>query len=138
MLKFIVLCSMVSAFSVQAETVTLNFSNLGSETGQLAVAVFSDPDAFPDQASGALLTAFYPLNTPVTLDLKPGHYALATYLDANMNRRLDKNIIGIPKERFGFSKNPRVTTSAPNFSECEFEVVEGKDQELFIRLVKFL
>ena len=130
------------SFLAQAEVVTLKISNLGDESGQLAVAVFDNPDSFPNRSKDAVLKSFSPLpggfsETTITIDLKPGHYALATFLDKNKNQNLDTNIVGAPKERFGFSQNPKISFSAPLFSECEFEVLAGKKQNLAIRLVKF-
>lgn len=130
------------SFLAQAEVVTLKVSNLGGESGQLAVAVFDNPDSFPDRSKDAVLKSFSPLSgggseTIITIDLKPGHYALATFLDKNKNQVLDTNMVGAPKERFGFSNNPKINFSAPHFSECEFEVLAGKKQNLAIRLIKF-
>ena len=124
-----------------AEQVTLKISNMGGEKGQLAVAVFNDPDAFPDRAKDAVLSTFFPLaggvsEATVTIELKPGRYALASFLDQNKNQKLDTNIVGAPKERFGFSQNPRIMFSAPNFAECAFEVQSGQKQVLSLRLNK--
>ena len=38
-----------------------------------------------------------------TLDLAPGEYAFCVYHDTNSNGELDTNLVGIPKEPFGFS-----------------------------------
>ena len=38
-----------------------------------------------------------------TLDLAPGEYAFCVYHDVNSNGELDTNLVGIPKEPFGFS-----------------------------------
>jgi uncharacterized protein (DUF2141 family) len=35
--------------------------------------------------------------------------------DENRNAKLDRNLIGIPKEGFGFANNPHVGLSAPRF-----------------------
>lgn len=115
------------SFSLLAQAVSLEISNLGGESGQIFLAVYDSPDAFPDQANRALIKAVEPLaggasEVTIKLELKPGRYAIATFLDHNKNGKLDTNIVGAPKERFGFSKNPRILTGAPNFSECAFEV----------------
>ena len=73
----------------------------------------------------------------LTLELRPGRYALALFLDANKNQKLDTNMVGAPKERFGFTNNPKIMFGAPNFSECEFEVVAGKKQLQSIRMINF-
>lgn len=51
-----------------------------------------------------------------------GRYALAVFHDENNNNNLDKNLLGIPREPYGFSHNPRSKWSAPSFSETVFEV----------------
>ncbi|MBR6216197.1 MAG: DUF2141 domain-containing protein [Spirochaetaceae bacterium] len=38
-----------------------------------------------------------------TLNLAPGEYAFCVYHDINNNGQLDTNLVGIPKEPFGFS-----------------------------------
>ena len=141
MRKYFLLGSLLFSLIAQAEQVTLKISNMGGEKGQLAVAVFNDPNAFPDRASDAVLSTFFPLaggvnEASVTIELKPGRYALATFLDKNKNQSLDTNIVGAPKERFGFSQNPRIMFSAPNFAECAFEVQSGQKQVLSLRLNK--
>ena len=87
------------------------------------------------------MSEFFPLDTnsnatTLTVELKPGKYALALFLDANKNKKLDTNIVGAPKERFGFSNNPRILFGAPNFNECDFEVLPGKSQDLTVRMIK--
>lgn len=141
MRKYFMLGLLLLSSLAQAEQVTLKISNMGGEKGQLAVAVFSNPDAFPDRSQEAVLSKFFALpggvtETTVSIDLKPGRYALATFLDQNKNQKLDTNMVGAPKERFGFSQNPRILFSAPNFAECAFEVEAGQKQVLSLRLNK--
>ena len=128
------------SLSAVAQAVSVEISNLAGESGQIFLAVYDSPDAFPDQASRALVKVIEPLNggaavTTLKLDLKPGRYAIATFLDRNKNGKLDTNMVGAPKERFGFSRNPRILTGAPNFSECAFEVTESEGVQK-IRLQK--
>jgi uncharacterized protein (DUF2141 family) len=137
----ILLLGILLSSLAQAEVISLNVNNLGGESGQLALAIFNDPDAFPDRAASAIHTQFVPLNSgmnqvEVNINLKPGTYAIAAYLDKNKNRQLDTNMVGAPKERFGFSNNPSIRFSAPNFNECSFDVNE-KTKRLQINLIKF-
>jgi uncharacterized protein (DUF2141 family) len=142
-MKKIIILSLLFSTQLFAETLQLKFTNLGNLKGRMALAVFDNPDSFPDRANKAVLTKFFPITTPgnvmvVNIDLKPGRYAIAAYLDANSNGTLDKNLVGIPKERFGFSKNPTVQFSAPNFNECEIEVRAKTVNTEQINLLKFL
>ncbi|MDO8453998.1 MAG: DUF2141 domain-containing protein [Sulfurimonas sp.] len=50
-----------------------------------------------------------------------GTYAIALFCDENQNGFLDKNFIGIPKEAYGFSNNPKVF-GKPNFEDTKFEL----------------
>ena len=126
----------------QAEVVNLKITNLGGEAGQMAVAVFDDPDSFPDNSKKAQVRKFVKvtsgtLEMDLNLELKPGRYAIAAFLDSNNNQRLDTNLVGAPKERFGFSMNPKINFSAPNFAECAFEIEAQKNTQQKIRLIKF-
>lgn len=53
---------------------------------------------------------------------QPGGYGLALYHDENDNGKIDRNGLGIPKEGFGFSNNPRIFLSAPSFAKVRFTV----------------
>ena len=54
-------------------------------------------------------------------DLPPGTYALAIIHDENANSKLD-TFAGIPKEGFGFSRNPVVRFGPPSFAQVRFPV----------------
>lgn len=53
--------------------------------------------------------------------LAPGTWALAVMHDENGNGRLDR-FVGIPREGFGFSRNPRLRMGPPRFADVQFEV----------------
>ena len=54
----------------------------------------------------------------------PGVYALSVIHDENGNGRLDR-FLAIPREGFGFSRNPRIRMGPPRFDETRFEVGTG-------------
>ena len=63
-----------------------------------------------------------------------GTYAVAIYHDKNSNAFFDKNFLGLPKERFGMSNNPKFSTKSPKFEEAIFEVpAEGVDMLIKLR-----
>jgi uncharacterized protein (DUF2141 family) len=53
-------------------------------------------------------------------------YAVAAYFDENKNLYLDKNIVGYPTEKYGFSNNARSKFSAPTFEMAVFELTKEK------------
>lgn len=58
---------------------------------------------------------------PIT---QPGDYAVAIYHDKNNNSKFDKNFLGIPKEHFGMSQNPKFGLSSPKYEEAVFTASE--------------
>ena len=65
---------------------------------------------------------------------KPGNYSVAIYHDKNSNAFFDKNFLGLPKERFGMSNNPKFTTKSPKFEQATFSVpAEGVDMLIKLR-----
>ena len=57
-------------------------------------------------------------------DVAPGVYALSVIHDENGNGRLDK-LMAIPREGFGFSRNPRIRMGPPQFDEVRFAIAAG-------------
>lgn len=55
----------------------------------------------------------------------PGRYAAQITHDENGNKKVDRGLLGIPREGIGFSNNVRVRFRAPRFSEAAFTVTGG-------------
>ena len=54
-------------------------------------------------------------------DLKPGKYAFKYFHDENNDEKLNTNLVGIPKEGFGFSNNAKGKFGPPSFEKMIFE-----------------
>ena len=61
-------------------------------------------------------------------NLPSGTYALALVHDENGNGKLD-TMMGIPKEGFGFSKNPPIRFGPPSFKSAGVTIVGGRNDE---------
>lgn len=55
-------------------------------------------------------------------ELCAGHYAVRLYHDENDNQLLDTNVVGIPRERYGFSNNVRGWMGEPSFDRQLFRI----------------
>ena len=53
-------------------------------------------------------------------DIPFGEYAIKCYHDENSNGLMDKNILGIPSEDYGFSNNARGSFGPPDYEEAKF------------------
>lgn len=51
-----------------------------------------------------------------------GKYAVKVYHDVNNNNKLDKNMVGMPKEPYGLSNNMRGKLGLPAYTTVTFEV----------------
>jgi uncharacterized protein (DUF2141 family) len=65
-------------------------------------------------------------------DVPEGTYAVVAFQDENGNGKVDRNFLGIPTEKIGFSNNPSLW-GAPRFSDSKF-VLGGTAQRFAITL----
>ncbi len=65
-------------------------------------------------------------------DLPKGIYGVKVYHDANDNRKLDTNFIGIPNEAYGFSNDARGSFGPADWQDAKFEIL--KDTENTIKV----
>jgi uncharacterized protein (DUF2141 family) len=96
-----------------------------NQKGDAGVTVFKSPDGWPEDNDKAFMHGGHPITgaaTAVELQLPAGRYAVAALHDENSNHKLDRNMIGWPKEGFGFSNNPKVNLSAPSFDTAAMNV----------------
>ena len=57
-------------------------------------------------------------------NIPAGNYAIAIFLDENGNYKLDRNLLGLPKEKYGFSNNVLPALRPATFDESAFRLTE--------------
>ena len=104
-------------------TLEITFSGIRSDQGLVAIGINEGPEGWPRKpdmdpnwkkaniVSGSM--------TVKVENLAYGTYAVSMLDDENSNLEMD-NFLGVPKEGFGFSNNPKVGMSTPKFEECAF------------------
>ena len=113
-------------------SVEAGITGLRSAKGQILACITTRPDRFPDcqgdpQARHLTLKASG-LHELRFDGLPSGSYAIALIHDENGNNKLD-TVLGIPREGFGFSRNPVIHFGAPSFKSAEFPVLAGSVDE---------
>jgi len=125
-----------------AGTASLTVHVIGARNakGTIRAALFGDAKGFPNNASEAVQAQAAEID-PQTLSVKivftnlpEGIYAVSVFHDENMNQKLDKNFMGIPKEGYGASSNPKKKMGPPTFEETKFQL-SGTLQVLEITLI---
>jgi uncharacterized protein (DUF2141 family) len=93
-----------------------------NDKGTMRFAVCPVGSGFPDCGAKAVRTATVAVRNGQAraqfVGLAPGSYAVSAFHDANNNGRLD-TFLGIPREGFGFSRNPKLRMRAPTFGEAQ-------------------
>lgn len=96
-----------------------------SVKGMVRLVICPPNAGFPDCGSKALRSATLPITngkaSAIFDDIPPGTYAVAVFHDGNGNGKLDM-LLGIPREGFGFSRNPPLKLRAPRFEESMMPV----------------
>jgi len=138
-----VLGDLVWSFSANANfngKLSVEIDGLKNKEGQVCASIFASSEGFPSDRNRVLQKQCIKITeTPLTINfdnLKAGSYAVAVFHDQNNDRILNTNTFGIPKEGFGFSRNPEIRTGAPKFSEAAF-LVAGPNTNIQIQLKYF-
>ena len=128
MQKFAVFAAVaLASVNPPGATFQINVTGLRSTRGMIHACLTRSPTHFPDCSSdpNALIQTVPGTASVITFrSVPPGDYALAVFHDANGNRKLD-TILGIPREGFGFSRNPTIAFGAPRFDKVSIELPPG-------------
>jgi len=121
---------------ITSEGIQLTLKNIDTTQGSIRIAVYDSPQAFEQQGEtvyGTVIAITGPEETVQIPQLSYGTYVIAVYHDVNNNGKLDKTLLGIPKEPYAFSNNPIVKWSPPTYMACSFEF-QAEHLQLEIRL----
>jgi uncharacterized protein (DUF2141 family) len=119
-----------------SHVVTVNVGSFRNARGFLGCRLFRSPDGFPETGQDVV-----EIRVPITgettecefRNVAAGTYALSVMHDENGNRKLDKNLFGMPTEGYGVSNNKTYAMSLPKWSESKFDV-RAQDIVLSIRI----
>ncbi len=109
----------------------VDVDKLRSSNGVLRLCLTSDPKNFPrcvDDAR-ALRRSVPAATRTMRFDALPvGNYAIAVIHDENGNAKLD-TLMGVPREGFGFSRNPAIGFGPPKFTAARFTLDADGDRQ---------
>lgn len=125
-----------------AATLTINLSNVKSDKGTLQIRV-ADRALYESNSNdpGKISKDSKPqkgTSTVVIKNVPPGEYVVQVLHDLNGNSTMDYNFIGMPKEFWGVSTNPKPPRDKEklwDFDEIKIQVTE-KDMTVDIRMRK--
>lgn len=114
----------IPALGAGEQRVTVEISGFDSSAGRARCGLFVEDGWGDEDATRAGVEARIAdgAATCIFEAVPPGRYAVGVYHDANGNRRMDKNFLGIPSEAYCFSEGAKGRRGPPDFSKAAFEV----------------
>lgn len=112
-------------------TVQIDIQGARNANGVFHICVTGQQKHFPDCSKDPTAVKRTVLAASRSLSLTglaPGRYAVTLFHDENNNQRLD-TLLGIPREGFGFSRNPVVRFGAPSFRQVDIQLAPGINRQ---------
>ena len=118
-----------------AQSLILHVKNIKYDKGKIFIAVFDDEKAFmKDRFSAKSVNVYSTDDLKIELKLPIGKYAISIFHDINNNEKLNTNFMGVPKEPFGFSNNPKTNFGPPDFQNASFNFTRDNNEiEILLR-----
>lgn len=121
--------------SLMAANVHLDITDITALNGDILVVLYDSPEDY-SQSNAPLASRKIPASAETIstafADLPAGDYAIKLFHDENSNGQLDSNMMGLPKEGYGFSNNAGRFGPA-SFEEAKFSVTEDTNISIKIR-----
>ena len=118
--------------------VTIKVSGAISDEGSIKIAIYGSESDFEQTAnavaSGSALILDGESVWRISPKQLPSKIAVAAFHDENDDGMLNRNRVGIPTERYGFSQNARGVTGPPSFKQTVINrPPAGRSINIFIR-----
>ncbi|WP_312511482.1 DUF2141 domain-containing protein [Massilia sp.] len=125
--------ALAATASASAATIEVRVTGVVGGKGKVAVAVCDKDTFLKDCKYSATAPAKDGENVITVKDVPAGTWAVLSYQDENDNGKLDRNVVGIPKENYGFSRDARGRFGPPSFEEAAF-AVNGETASAAVKL----
>jgi len=125
--------------AAHAADITAVVGNVTQDTGSIMLGLFDNAQSFPKTPVKGVKVNASERNAQgqvrlVLQDVAPGDYAASAYQDLNGDGKLNTNLMGLPTEPYGFSKNARGAFGPPDFKDAAFTVpAQGVTIELQVK-----
>lgn len=123
-MKVLFLLSLFTTLSFAGE-LKIIVKNINPNQGMMRLALWDGANGFPKDYRTSIDQVSVSVTNEVEYtftNLSKDSYAMAIFQDLNSDEDLNTNAIGIPKEPFGFTNNPRLLFGPPTFKKCKVQV----------------
>lgn len=126
-LPIALLCPLLAAGGPLPATIEVDVAGLRDTRGMIQACMTQSRAHFPDcRNDPRAVRVSVPAGSRSLrfTGVAPGRYAITLFHDRNANQKLDK-MMGVPREGFGFSRNPKIRFGAPRFDSVDIEIPNG-------------
>lgn len=148
-IAFIAFTAIGAAQSATAESAAITRSDgvvevriegVSSARGMVYASIFLSAEGFPGDKGKAYAYREAPaVNGTVVLtfdEVPAGEFVVAVLHDADENQELSFNLLGMPKESFGFSRDARAMFGPPAFEKAAVSLQPGERKQLTVKVKK--
>jgi len=115
--------------------IEVKITHIENTKGKMYIGLYNKAKGFRDTTK-TFKKAIVPIDSKNLVqtfhNVTKGTYAISVFHDENNNGKLDTNLLGIPKENYGFSHNVKHLMRAANFNEAKF--VLNKNAKFIINI----
>jgi len=127
-----------SAIAKAQSKIIAQISNIRNDKGVCQVCLYNNATSFNGNGGTPVQCVQSAVKNGISEaqfeHVPAGVYAIMVFHDANSNKKLDQNFLGIPKEGYGASRNKLPFASAPSYDGNKFSVPDKTTTTLRIRL----
>lgn len=127
---------MLLAGPARSAELTVDIEAVGTQSGRLSVFLYDSEDAWNGKRDAVRRQRIHPNGSnrlQVRFDgLRAGRYGVMVLHDTDGNGKFDVGPLGIPRDDYGFSNNPRVF-KRPGFAQIAFDL-PGSGRRISVRM----
>lgn len=115
------------SLSSQTANLTIDIKGIANTDGYLRIGIYGSKDDFlveGKEFAGGQIQAVLDSVKYVFEHIPHGNYSVAIFHDMDSNGKLNRNMLGIPVEGYGFSNES--TMGIPDFEDALFELNSDK------------
>jgi uncharacterized protein (DUF2141 family) len=128
------------AATVTGGVVEVRVEGVASSRGTVYASLFLQPEGFPgDKGMAFAYRAVAAQDGSVVLvfeEVPAGEFVVAVLHDADENEELSFNLLGMPKEDYGFSRDARAMFGPPPFEKAAVSLQPGEIKTLTVKVHK--
>ena len=103
------------------QTIPIIIKNIRNSKGRISIGVFKDASSFEKEKAHKIILVSKKdmINNTVktTIEIESGVYGLSILDDENSDTKMEYNMVGMPKEGFGFSNYYHSGFTKPNYKQ---------------------